>query len=155
MAKGIASGMPLSGIAGNSKVFSKSPLISMGGTYGGNAVACAAACATIDVMEEENLLENTVHRGEQLRAGLLKLKQKYPVIGDVRGEGLMLAIEFNAEYGFAGKVSKAALDHKMLILTTSVFETIRIIPPLTVSKEEIDLGLTLLDKAIAAALKNK
>jgi 4-aminobutyrate aminotransferase len=130
-------------------------MISMGGTYGGNAVACAAACATIDVIEEEKLLENTVHRGEQLRAGLLKLKQKYSVISDVRGEGLMLAIEFNADYGFAGKVSKAALDHKMLLLTTSVFETIRIIPPLTVSKEEIELGLTLLDKSIAAALKNK
>ena len=84
MAKGLASGMPLSCIAARGELMESQPPGSMGGTYAGNAVACAAACATLDVMEEEHLCANARARGEQLKKGLQKLVGRYP-IGDIRG----------------------------------------------------------------------
>jgi len=92
--KGIASGFPLSCIASTTDLMKTQPAGSMGGTFAGNAVSCAAACATIDVIKEENLLQNAVVRGQQLKSGLLKLKEKYDVISDIRGLGLMIGLEF-------------------------------------------------------------
>src|SRR5213079_2202262 len=91
---GIASGLPLSGILARREILDKLPPGSHGGTYGGNVVACAAANATLDVIEEEGLVRNARERGSQFLAGIRALAPKYPSIGDVRGIGLMLALEF-------------------------------------------------------------
>lgn len=87
VAKGIASGMPLSGVFSRLDLMKKWPAGSHGGTYGGNAVAMAAGVATIRAMKEEKMLENATARGLQLQTGLRKLQEEYPQIGDVRGLG--------------------------------------------------------------------
>ncbi len=87
-AKGLASGMPLSGVFSRLDLMKKWETGSHGGTYGGNAVACASAIATIQAMREEKMLENALARGVQLMTGLRKLQEEYPQIGDVRGKGL-------------------------------------------------------------------
>ncbi|KAG6576591.1 4-aminobutyrate transaminase [Phytophthora cinnamomi] len=151
-AKGIADGYPISGIASRKELTDTQPAGSMGGTYAGNAVACAAAIATQEVIAEENVLENTRARGAQLRAGLDKLKAsgKYP-IQDVRGLGLMLGIEFDlakTPKGTANKISAACLDHGMMLLTTSIYETLRFMPALTVTEDECTLALEIFEKAL-------
>ncbi|CAH0475936.1 unnamed protein product [Peronospora belbahrii] len=156
-AKGIADGYPLSGIASRRELMDMQPPGSMGGTYAGNAVACAAAIATQEVIAEENVLENTRTRGAQLQAGLNKLKAsgKYPIL-DVRGLGLMIGVEFDPEMApqsTANKISAACLDHGMMLLTTSVYETLRFMPPLTVSEDECALALEIFEKALDDVFK--
>ena len=94
MAKGIASGLPLSGSSPSASSSRAWPPGTHGGTYGGNVVSCAAANATLDVIRDEGLIENAAARGTQFLAGLRALQPRYPSIGDVRGLGLMLAMEF-------------------------------------------------------------
>lgn len=95
MAKGLGSGLPISGIASRAELMAKWTPGTHGGTYGGgSAVAAAGACATIDVIREEGLVENAAARGEQLLAGLRELQAEHPAIGDVRGLGLMVGVEF-------------------------------------------------------------
>src|SRR5690606_1777795 len=98
-AKGIASGFPISAIAAPEELMAKAWPGSQGGTYGGNAVAAAAGCATLDVIREEGLVENSRVRGDELRTAIEKVQQDHPVIGDVRGNGLMIGIEFTAPDG--------------------------------------------------------
>src|SRR4029077_4224256 len=94
IAKGLAAGLALGGILTRRAILDRLPPGSHGGTYGGNVVACAAANATLDVIEHEGLVSNARERGAQLLAGLRALAPRYPSIGDVRGLGLMLALEF-------------------------------------------------------------
>ena len=96
MAKAIASGLPLSGFLARPELMAALQPGSHGGTYGGNVVACAAALATLDVIEEEGLVVNARERGEQFLTGLRALAARHPSIGDVRGLGLMLALELNS-----------------------------------------------------------
>ena len=155
VAKGIASGYPLSGLITRKDLSDQQLLGSMGGTFGGNAVACAAALGTLQVFREENVLENCNARGEQLRAGLSALRDEFPFIVDVRGAGLMCAVEYDRKVvgqGFAGKVSAACVEEKLLVLPTSVFEVTRFIPPLTISEGEVDEALTIYTKAVRKAL---
>jgi len=148
-AKGVASGMPLSGIVSTQEIMSKQPPGSMGGTYAGNAVSCAAAVATLDVFKEENILQNVKERSKQLFTGLNALKEKYPkIIGDVRGLGLMVGVEFNYKETVASKVSKLCMANNLLLLTCSIFDTIRFIPPLTVTSDEINIALQTFEKAL-------
>ncbi len=94
VAKGIASGLPLSGVFSRLDLMKKWQTGSHGGTYGGNVLACAAGVATIRAMREENMPGNAANRGVQLVTGLRKLQEEYPIIGDVRGLGLMIGTEF-------------------------------------------------------------
>jgi len=95
MAKGLGSGLPISGIASRAGLMEKWTPGTHGGTYGGgSAIAAAAACATIDVLLEDNLIENAAGMGDYLMSRLRGLQQKYPIIGDVRGRGLMVGVEF-------------------------------------------------------------
>ncbi|KAF0684408.1 Aste57867_23643 [Aphanomyces stellatus] len=153
MAKGIANGFPLSAIASRSDLTNQQPPGSMGGTYAGNAVSCAAALATLTAFDEEHVLENCRLRGAELVAALSKLKSQYP-IWDVRGTGLLVAVEFDQSvpYGTAARISQACAKHGMLLLTTSVFETLRFIPPLTASADEIQLGADIFAQAVADVL---
>ncbi|KAI9248208.1 pyridoxal phosphate-dependent transferase [Phascolomyces articulosus] len=169
MAKGIASGYPLSAIVSRKELMDLQPPGSMGGTYAGNAVACAAAMATLDVFDEEKLLENCQARSEQFFAGLrtglnrvLSEKNKNNTKGDdstidvdIRGLGLMIGVEFfNVPSGFASQVAKEAFQLKTLILTTSIYETLRLIPPLNITKEETDLAVERMVASVEAAIKN-
>ncbi len=154
VAKGLASGMPLSGVFSRLDLMQKWVPGSHGGTYGGNAVAVAAAVATIRAIREEKLLENAQVRGEQLINGLYSLKERYPVIGDVRGLGVMIACEFRTADGSPDKttakaVVQACLESRLLLLTCGAWDnTIRWIPPLVVSAEEIDQALLIFEEAL-------
>ena len=161
MAKGIASGLPLSGIVAQRSILDKLPPGAHGGTYGGNVVACAAANATLDVIEEEGLVANARERGAQFLAGLRALAPRYPSIGDVRGLGLMLALEFVKPGEGDGrvpnpdvtkKVQAAALDRKLIVLTAGTYvNVVRIIPPLVTTAEEVEQALGILGESLAAA----
>ena len=157
--QGVASGFPLSGIAASKALMDQQPPGSQGGTYAGNAVSCAAALATLDVMLEEELLGNTTARGDQLLQGLQRIAASMhrsstaPVVSDVRGMGLMIGVEFfsaaeGGQDGIAARVSKRCLEKGMLVLTTSVFETLRFIPPLNATEEEIDVALEIFESAL-------
>eukprot|EP00004_Rigifila_ramosa_P014167 TRINITY_DN3199_c0_g1_i1.p1 TRINITY_DN3199_c0_g1~~TRINITY_DN3199_c0_g1_i1.p1 ORF type:complete len:317 (-),score=71.27 TRINITY_DN3199_c0_g1_i1:38-988(-) len=160
MSKGIASGMPLSVVSSSLELMERQPPGSMGGTFAGNAVSCAAANATIEVIESENLLENARQRGKQLREGLERMRTKNPhfAIKEVRGIGLMNAIEFDdAEVpsGFASSVCKHLVHKKLLLFSAGVFEVIRFMPPLVVTAAEIDLALALLEEGLKELLPAK
>src|SRR6187431_443718 len=161
VAKGIASGLPLSGLIAKRSMIDKWPPGSHGGTYGGNVVACAAANATLDVIEDEGLVANARERGDQFLAGLRTLAPKYRSIGDVRGLGLMLALEFVKPGEGNGRVpdpdvtkrvQAEALARKLIILTAGTYvNVVRIIPPLVTTADEVDLALRTLDESLAAA----
>jgi 4-aminobutyrate aminotransferase len=147
MAKGLASGLPLSGIAARRELMERWTPGSHGGTYGGNAVACAAAVATIRVIREEGLLENAQQAGAWLMDELRALQAEFPAIGDVRGLGLMIGVEFTAPDGspateLAKAMGKACLERNLLLLTCGPWgNTIRWIPPLTVTGSQISEAL--------------
>ena len=157
VAKGLASGMPLSGVISRMDLMKKWIPGSHGGTYGGNAVAAAAAVATIQAMKEDNMLENARERGIQLLTGLRHLQEEYPVIGDVRGLGLMVGSEFRTENGKPEKaIAKAVVHHclenKLLMLTCGPWDnTIRWMPPLMVSERQIEQALGIFAAALGQA----
>jgi 4-aminobutyrate aminotransferase len=156
MAKGIASGLPLSGLAARQELMSKWPTGSHGGTFGGNAVACAAAVATIQAMREEKLVENAAARGAQLMTGLRKLQAEFPCIGEVRGLGLMVGVEFGKpgapDTATTKAVDKAAFERGLMLLTCGTFDNvIRWIPPLVVNEQQMDEALNLFASALDAA----
>jgi 4-aminobutyrate aminotransferase len=159
-AKGIASGLPLSGVFSRTDIMKKVDVGSIGGTYGGNAVACAAGVATIKAMREEKMIENAVERGVQLMTGLRKFQEEYPEIGDVRGLGLMIGTEFLVD----GKPEKAkpmvkdiihcAEDKGMLLLSCGTYDnTLRWIPPLNVTSAQINDGLKIFGEALEEVIK--
>jgi 4-aminobutyrate aminotransferase len=155
IAKGVASGLPLSGVISRMELMKKWQTGSHGGTYGGNAVAAAAAVATIQTIREEKLLENTLARGEQLRGRLRQLQKDYPVVGDVRGLGLMVATEFRTadrkpDKAATKAVVNACFEKKLMLLTCGAYDNvIRWIPPLVVSAQQIDDAVDI----FAGALK--
>ena len=161
MAKGIASGLPLSGILAKRELIEKWAPGTHGGTYGGNVVSCAAANATLDVIRDEGLVDNAAARGAQFLAGLRSLGTKYRSIGDVRGLGLMLALEFVKPGEGDGRVPDAdltkrvlaeALERKLIVLSAGTYANVsRIIPPLVTTADEVDLALRILDESLAAA----
>ena len=154
LAKGLASGLPLSGVIARMDLMEKWISGSHGGTYGGNALACAAAVATIQVIREEGLLNNAQARGEQLIDGLHWLQERHPSIGDVRGLGLMVGVEFTDPDGKPDKESAIAVvqacqEERLLLLTCGTWDnTIRFIPPLVVSAEQIEQGLAIFEQAL-------
>jgi 4-aminobutyrate aminotransferase len=161
MAKGIASGLPLSGILARSEIMERWKPGTHGGTYGGNVVSCAAANATLDVIEEEDLVANARARGGQLAGGLRELQADHPAIGDVRGLGCMVAMEFVRPGSGDGRVPDAdltrgiiaeALDRALIVLSAGSYGNVtRIIPPLVTTPDEVDRALAILDESLTAA----
>lgn len=147
MAKGIASGLPLSALAARRELMERWTPGSHGGTYGGNAVACAAAAATIQVLRDEGLIENAAAMGQDLLAGLRQVQEEHPEIGEVRGRGLMIATEFTDPAGApwtdrAKAVVRAAFEEGLLLLTCGTYDNIiRWIPPLIINTEHIQEAL--------------
>ncbi|MEI5098111.1 aminotransferase class III-fold pyridoxal phosphate-dependent enzyme [Streptomyces sp. PmtG] len=158
-AKGLASGFPLSAIAAPVELMGRAWPGSQGGTYGGNAVACAAALATLDVIRDEGLVDNAAEQGNRLVDGLRKTAADVPAIVDVRGTGLMLASEFRRPDGspdaaLARGVQQAAAERGLLLLTCGVHgNAVRMIPALVVTAEQIDEALALWSDAVAAAVR--
>jgi 4-aminobutyrate aminotransferase len=160
VAKGIASGLPLSAVFASTDLMLKLDVGSIGGTYGGNAVACAAGVATIRAIREEKMLENATERGVQLMTGLRKFQEEYSQIGDVRGKGLMIGTEFIVD-GRAHKAKQlvkdvihAAEKRNMLLLSCGTYDnTLRWIPPLNVTAEQINEGLNIFGEALKEVLQ--
>jgi len=155
MAKGLASGMPLSAVASTSQIMNQAPPGSHGGTYGGNAVACAAAAASIKIYQEEKLLENAARLGKTLLARLQEFKEEFPGIGDVRGLGLMAGVEFVKPGGKtpdkekATAVRNACIKNGLLILTCGTYDNIiRWIPPLIITAEQLEEGLKIFKSSL-------
>ncbi|KAH8107744.1 pyridoxal phosphate-dependent transferase [Cristinia sonorae] len=162
VAKGLANGFPLSGIITRREISDGLRPGSMGGTYAGNAVACAAAVATADAFKNENILENVNARSKEL-FGYLEPLRSNPAILDIRGLGLMVAVEFasptrtsvhdplrnpHAPAKLASRVAKRCQEKGMFLLTTSAYEVVRFMPALNVSKEDLKKGCDIFVEAV-------
>lgn len=159
-AKGIASGMPLSGVFSRTDIMKKLDVGSIGGTYGGNAIACAAGVASIRAMKEEKMVENAAERGIQLMTGLRKYQEEYSQIADVRGLGLMVGTEFLVDGSQAkAKPIVKEIIHKaeekgLLLLSCGTYDnTLRWIPPLNVTSAQINDGLKIFGEALKETIK--
>ncbi len=161
MAKGLGSGFPISGIAAPRDIMNAWAPGSHGGTYGGNAMGCAAATATIQVLRDEGLVENAARRGRQLLDGLAEIQSRFAVLGDVRGRGLMVGCEFS-EPGThtpdaltARQVAAHMLSESHVIMLTcgTYSNVIRWIPPLVAGEAEIDAGLRAFAQALEASAR--
>lgn len=155
IAKGIASGLPLSATVASHKLMEKWPIGSHGTTFGGNPIACSVALTTLEVFKEEKLIENSKEVGAYAVEQLKKIQEKYDCIGEIRATGLMIGIDvIDPKTGLGdGKALKRILDLALeegvlFYLCGNEGEVIRMIPPLTVTKEQIDDGLTMLDNAL-------
>ncbi|OGO27554.1 MAG: 4-aminobutyrate aminotransferase [Chloroflexi bacterium RBG_16_54_18] len=155
VAKGLASGLPIAGVFSRLDLMQRWTAGSHGGTFGGNVVAACAAVATIQAMREQGMLENARQRGEQLTAGLSRLQEEVPAIGDVRGLGLMVGSEFRTADGAPDKAAAKAIVHAcqergLLLLTCGPWDnTIRWIPPLIVSESQVNQALDIFTKSLA------
>jgi 4-aminobutyrate aminotransferase len=149
VAKGIASGLPLSGVFSRLDLMRKWQTGTHGGTYGGNAVACAAGVATIKAMRDEKMPENAAQRGIQLINHLRRVQLDYPVIGDVRGLGLMIGVEFRTadrkpDKATTKAVVQACFEKKLMLLTCGTYDNvIRWIPPLVVTEKQVDQAIEI------------
>ncbi len=156
MAKGIASGMPLSAVGSTRTIMTAWPPGAHGTTFGGNPVSCAAAVATIDTVEKEGLLENARETGAHALGRLREMQKRCSGIGDVRGLGLMIGIEFVKDGTVPDTEGlRRVIDYcrgkDLILLECGVDRNIiRLAPPLVVTKEEMDKGFAVLEEAINA-----
>jgi len=155
MAKGIASGLPLSGIMARRSLIDAFPPGAHGGTYGGNAVACAAAMATLDVIEDEGLVENAGRQGMRLLDGLRRVAADHASVAEVRGRGLMVALEFadpdtlRPRPDLAKALLAAALERHLLLLSCGTYgQVVRFVPPLVTTDAEVDLAVDTVAQAL-------
>ena len=156
-AKGIAGGLPLAAVTGRAEVMDSSHVGGIGGTYGGNPIACAAALGAMEAIREEKLVERAREIGAILRSALTSMAAKHPVIGDVRGRGAMQAIEIvmagskEPNPAAMASVIKYCQQQGVLILTAGTYgNVIRFLPPLVISDELLKEALAILDQAFAA-----
>ena len=156
-AKGIAGGLPLAAVTGRADVMDSVHASGLGGTYGGNPIACAAALGAMETMEEENLVARARHIGEILGSSLRALAKKYPVIGEVRGRGAMQAIELvepgtkNPNTAAMNAVVKYCQSQGVLVLTAGTYSNVvRFLPPLVITDELLKDALSVLDDAFAS-----
>ena len=159
-AKGIAAGLPLAGVTGRAEIMDSIHLSGLGGTYGGNPVACAAALGAIETIEKDNLVERANKIGKIMNDALNAMAKKYPIIGEVRGRGAMQAIELvkpgttepNPEA--LTEALKYCVSKGVLILSAGTYaNVIRLLPPLMIDEALLKDGLAVLDEAIAS-IKN-
>jgi 4-aminobutyrate aminotransferase/(S)-3-amino-2-methylpropionate transaminase len=156
-AKGIAGGLPLAAVTGRAEVMDSVHAAGLGGTYGGNPIACAAALGAMETMKEENLVARAQHIGEILGTSLRALAKKYPVIGEVRGRGAMQAIELvepgtkNPNTAAMNAVVKYCQSQGVLVLTAGTYSNVvRFLPPLVITDELLKDALSVLDDAFAS-----
>lgn len=159
-AKALSSGFPLSAVIGKARIMDAMQPGTLGSTFGGSPASCAAALATLDVIEEEGLLERSAHIGEVAGGRLREMQRRWPQIGDVRGRGAMVGIELvrgddkepNKEAVEA--IVAAAREQGLILLPTGTYgSVIRLLPPINLSDAEIDEGLDKLERAFESALE--
>ncbi|KAG6914996.1 hypothetical protein DXG01_014010 [Tephrocybe rancida] len=172
IAKGLANGFPLSGVISRRELTDNLKPGSLGGTYAGNAVSCAAAVAVADAFQEENIIANVNARSLELFAALKELRADpavAPYILDVRGSGLMVAVEFTSPAGpgagfdpvtkadspksLSSRIIKECAERGLLILNTSAYEVVRFIPPLNINQEDLKKGADIFAEAVKHVLK--
>ena len=156
-AKGIADGLPLAAVTGRAEIMDASHAGGLGGTYGGNPVACAAALAAIEAFETEGLAERAQQLGKILVDRLTRLQSADPRIGDVRGRGAMVAAEFvdpetgEPDAALTAAVAKACIAEGVIVLTCGTFgNVIRFLPPLSISDALLEEGLDVVAAALEA-----
>jgi 4-aminobutyrate aminotransferase len=149
-AKGVASGLPLGGIIAERAVLDRWPLATHGSTFGGNPVSCAAALATLAVLDEDGLYERCRTAGAWLQEQLVALATGRPGVLDVRGVGLMIGIEL-ASGAMAAAVQQACFDDGLLVLTCGPHDSVlRLIPALTITDDELQQAVSILGRALVA-----
>jgi 4-aminobutyrate aminotransferase len=159
MAKGIAGGMPLSAFITRREITEHWKPGRHGSTFGGNPVSCAAALATIAVLEDEKLAERAEYLGARIQSRLNELARKHKCIGEVRGKGLMIGIEFDGTDGEPSKdiaeaVARECIEQKLLVITCGTHgQVLRLMPPLNMSDEEADTACEILEKSINSQTK--
>jgi 4-aminobutyrate aminotransferase / (S)-3-amino-2-methylpropionate transaminase / 5-aminovalerate transaminase len=158
-AKGIAGGLPLAAVTGRAEIMDAPHVGGLGGTYGGNPVACAAALGAIETMEREDLCGRARHIGEVMTARLRELAAAHDVIGDVRGRGAMVAVELTRpgslepDAATAAAVAKACHADGLVVLTCGTYgNVLRFLPPLVMPEHLLDEGLGVLEKAFASVV---
>jgi 4-aminobutyrate aminotransferase/(S)-3-amino-2-methylpropionate transaminase len=156
-AKGIAGGLPLAAVTARAEIMDSSHVGGLGGTYGGNPIACAAAIGAMEAIREDKLVERARHIGKILNERLTAMAAKYPIIGDVRGRGAMQAIEIvvagskDPNPAAMASVIKYCQAQGVLILTAGTYgNVIRFLPPLVISDELLIEALGVLDDAFAS-----
>ena len=156
-AKGIAGGLPLAGITGRAEIMDSVHASGLGGTFGGNPLACAAALGALETMEAENLVARALHIGTILGDSLRALQKKYPIIGEVRGRGAMQAIELveagtkNPNTAAMNAVVKYCQSKGVLVLTAGTYSNvIRFLPPLVITDELLNDALNVLEEGFAS-----
>jgi 4-aminobutyrate aminotransferase/(S)-3-amino-2-methylpropionate transaminase len=160
VAKSIAAGLPLSGVLGKAEIMDSLWDNAVGGTYVGNPVALAAAGAVLDVFEDEGLVERAQRIGETIRSRMLAWQERFEAIGDVRGLGAMLAVEYVEDRltktpapGIASRVSEEAAVRGLLLLTAGVHSNCnRVLCPLVITDAELEEALTAWEEALEAVL---
>lgn len=162
LSKSIAAGLPLSAVVGRSEVMDAPTSGQLGGTYGGSPVACQAALKVIEILEKRNLPEKAGRIGEIITKRLLSMQQKYPVIGDVRGLGAMVAAEFVT--GPAGKEPDAQIVKKVInyclqkgfiMMSAGIYgNLIRFLPPLVMTEDQVNQGMDVLEEALEACTRH-
>ena len=156
IAKGIAGGLPLAAVTGRAEIMDAAQPGGLGGTFGGNPIACAAAIAVFDRIEKDGLLAEATRIENILKPALLALQQKYPIIGEVRGIGAMLAVELQDPASHAPRadavsaIAAAAAQHGMLVLTAGTYgNVLRFLPSLAITDEQLADAVTVLDECFA------
>jgi 4-aminobutyrate aminotransferase len=150
----LASGLPLGAVVSKAEVMDWEPTFH-GSLVGGSPLACALATAVITTLRQENLVENSARRGRALLRKLMELKEKYPIIGDVRGKGLMVGIDLvkdtDTKEPNRSAVKEIVLDgwKRGVLLSRSTGSTLLLSPPLSITERLVDRGLELLEGSIA------
>jgi 4-aminobutyrate aminotransferase/(S)-3-amino-2-methylpropionate transaminase len=160
VAKSMAGGLPLSGVIGRAEIMDAPGDSAIGGTYVGNPVAQAAAIAVLDVFEDDGLVERAAHLGETIRSRMQSWQQRWDAIGDVRGLGVMLAIELVHDRAtkdpapeLASAVVEAAAERGLLLLKSGIYSNcIRVLVPLVISEAELDEALGVWEDVLGSAI---
>jgi len=155
MAKSLAAGMPLAAVVGKQEIMDSVHAWGLGGTYGGNPVACAAALAVLAVFEDENMLAKSIALGEKLKIRFKKWQKDFSLIGEIRGLGAMLGLEFvkgvrrEPATDEAKQLATYCLDNGLLILVCGSYGNIvRVLAPFVITDEQLEKGLAILEAGL-------
>jgi 4-aminobutyrate aminotransferase / (S)-3-amino-2-methylpropionate transaminase / 5-aminovalerate transaminase len=159
-AKSLAGGLPLAAVTGRADVLEAPQVGGLGGTYGGNPLACAAALAVLDAMEAERIPERAARMGDRIRTRFCQWATRYPCVGDVRGLGAMVALELVTDRStkapdkaLTGRLLAAALERGLILLSAGTFgNVVRVLAPLTTPDEIVEEGLDVMEQALEAVV---
>jgi 4-aminobutyrate aminotransferase/(S)-3-amino-2-methylpropionate transaminase len=157
-AKSLAGGLPLAAVTGRADVLEAPQVGGLGGTYGGNPLACVAALAVLEAMEEERIPARAARMGEQIRARFCQWAARHPCIGDVRGLGAMVGMELvvdrsskEPDKALTTRLLAAVLERGVVLLASGTYgNTVRVLAPLTTPEHIVDEGLDVVEQALEA-----